>query len=73
MAVIRPSLSTNNSFADQIGEGLAAARTHIATPIEVKERDGVNQPAVLTREQEHWLGIEAQARLLACRTGSCGE
>jgi hypothetical protein len=73
MAVIRPSPSTNNPFADQIGDRLAAERTRVATPTEIEERDGVTQPAVLTREQEHWLAIEAKARLLACRTGSCGE
>jgi len=73
MAETHPSPSNNNPFAEQIGDVPATARTDSATSTETEQQEGVTQPAVLTREQEHWLEIEAKARLVACRTGSCGE
>lgn len=73
MAANQPTSNDQGPSEREPVDALASRETHVATPTEIEEQDGVPQPAVLTREQEHWLAIEAKARLLACRTGSCGE
>jgi len=52
MAILQQPISTNNPFADQIGEDLAPAGTFVATVLDAKDEFGVKRTRFQSTEVE---------------------
>lgn len=52
MAVLQPSVSHSNPFADQLGDALAPAGTYLATVLDIKDEFGVTRQKFQSTEME---------------------
>jgi hypothetical protein len=73
MTVLEPSLTSDSRLAQEPAPVPASDMTRPNTNAVVNQGHGDAHATALLPEQAHWLSIQTEARLLACRSGSCGE